>query len=368
MNVAFVDLKRQDRLYHRQFLAAIDRVVRSADFILGQDLETFETAFAKFCGTKYCVGLNSGTDALEFALRAYGIGAGDQVITAPNSYFSTAMVVTKVGATPVFADIDPQTYTLDPHQVTAVITPKTRAIIPVHLCGQAADMDPLIALAQKHNLAIIEDCCQAHGAKYKDQTVPVAGLGAFSFYPGKNLGSFGDAGALVTNSKHIADLMVKLRNDGSGEKYRHDLIGSKSRLDTLQAAILNVKLKYLRRWNQLRRRHAHLYNQLLEGISQIKLPTEASYAHHVYHLYMIATPRRNQLQKYLTDHGIATVIHYPTPIHLQPAYKHLGYKRGDFPVTEAAAKHILSLPMFPELTSAEIRYIASVVKGVYRKY
>lgn len=365
MNVAFVDLKRQNRLYHRRFLAAIDKMVKSADFILGQDLETFETAFAKFCGAKYCLGLNSGTDALELALRAYGIGAGDQVITAPNSYFSTAMVITKVGATPVFADVDPQTYTLDPHQVATAITPKTRAIIPVHLSGQSANIDPLIALAKRHHLIIIEDCCQAHGAQYKGKTVPVTGTGAFSFYPGKNLGAFGDAGALVTNSKQIADLVAKLRNDGSLVKYKHELIGSKSRLDTLQAAILNIKLNYLKPWNQFRRRHARLYSQLLKDIPQIKLPTEASYARHVYHLYMIETPRRNQLQKYLNDHGIATIIHYPIPIHLQPAYKHLGYKKGDFPVTEAAAKRILSLPMFPELTNAEIHYIASIIRRFY---
>ena len=278
------------------------------------------------------------------------------------------MIITKVGATPVFADINPQTYTLDPNLVAAAITPKTRAIIPVHLCGQSADMNPLIALAKKHRLIIIEDCCQAHGAKYKGKPVPVTGTGAFSFYPGKNLGSFGDGGALVTNSLPIATLVKKLRNDGSLVKYRHDLIGSKSRLDTLQAAVLNIKLKYLKNWNNLRRQHAQLYHQLLGGIPQIKVPQRADHAYHVYHLYMIEAPRRNQLQKYLASRGIATVIHYPIPIHLQPAYKHLGYKRGDFPVTEAAAKHILSLPMFPELTNTEIRYIASVIKRFYQKY
>jgi len=368
MNVAFVDLKRQNRLHRAEYKQAINRVVGNADFILGQDLIKFETAFAKFCGAKYCLGLNSGTDALEFALRAVGIKPGDEIITAPNSYFSTAMVITKIGATPVFADVDPHTYTLDPVKVAAAITPRTHAMIPVHLCGQAADMDPLIALAQKHNLTIIEDCCQAHGAKYKGETVPITGLGAFSFYPGKNLGSFGDGGALVTNSKAIATLTEKFRNDGSLVKYRHDLIGSKSRLDTLQAAVLLIKLKYLNRWNDLRRRHARVYNQLLKNIPQIKLPSQVSYAHHVYHLYMIEAPHRNQLQNYLSDHGIATVIHYPIPIHLQPAYKYLGHKRGDFPVTEFASKRILSLPMFPELTSVEIRYIASAVKQFYQKY
>lgn len=365
MNISFVDLIRQNQLHRAEYSRAINQVVSSADFILGQQVEQFESVFARFCDAKYCISLNSGTDALEFALRAYGIGAGDQVITAPNSYFSTAMVVTKVGATPVFADINPQTYTLNPHQVAAAITSKTRAIIPVHLCGQTADMDPLIALAKKYGLTIIEDCCQAHGAQYKSKTVPVTGTGAFSFYPGKNLGSFGDAGALVTNSKHIADLVVKLRNDGSREKYRHDLIGSKSRLDTLQAAILLIKLKYLRHWNNLRRRHARLYSQLLKDIPQIKIPIEANYAHHVYHLYIIEAPHRNQLQKYLNDHGIATVIHYPIPIHLQHAYRSLGYKQGDFPITETAAKRILSLPMFPELTDREIHYVAATIHRFY---
>lgn len=365
MNVAFVDLKRQNQLHRAEYTRAINLVVNRADFILGQELTKFETAFAKFCGAKYCIGLNSGTDALKFALQALCIGPNDEVITAPNSYFSTAMVITQTGATPVFADIHPCTYTIDPHQVAIAITRKTRAIIPVHLCGQPADMDPLIALAKKHHLTIIEDCCQAHGAKYKGQTVPVTGLGAFSFYPGKNLGSFGDGGALVANSKAVAVLTEKLRNDGSLEKYHHDIIGAKSRLDTLQAAILNVKLKYLRRWNRLRRRHAQLYAHLLKDIPQIKPPVEASYAHNVYHLYMIEASHRDQLQQYLSHHGITTVIHYPIPIHLQPAYKSLGFNKGSFPVTEAAAKRILSLPMFPELTDREIHYVASTIRRFY---
>lgn len=365
MNVAFVDLVRQNQLHRTEYARAINQVVASADFILGQQVEQFESAFAHFCGARYCISLNSGTDALEFALRAYGISAGDQVITAPNSYFSTAMVVTKLGATPVFADIDPQTYTLDPHQVAVAITPKTRAIIPVHLCGQPADMDPLIALAKKYRLTIIEDCCQAHGAKYKGKTVPITGTGAFSFYPGKNLGSFGDGGALVTNSSAVATLVKKLRNDGSLTKYRHELIGSKSRLDALQAAILNIKLKYLHRWNNLRRRHARQYHQLLKNIPQIKIPREAAYAHHLYHLYVVEVSRRDKLQHYLASRGISTGIHYPIPIHLQPAYKHLSYRRGNFPVTEAAAKRILSLPMFPELTGQEISYVASTIRKFY---
>jgi dTDP-4-amino-4,6-dideoxygalactose transaminase len=362
MIIDFVDLKRQNRLHLNKFISALTRSVVRAEFSFGPTLEKFESAFAKYCGTKYCVGLNSGTDALEFLLQAHGISAGDEVVTAPNSYFSTAMVITKIGATPVFADVDPQTYNLDPLQVAKAITQKTRAIIPVHLCGQPANMDPIIDLAKQRNLVIIEDCCQAHGAKYKAKTVPVTGTGAFSFYPGKNLGAFGDAGAAVTNSARIARHIRLLRNDGSVNKYHHLLIGNKSRLDALQAAILLTKLKYLNRWNRLRRRHAQTYTQLLGAIPQITLPGEPNYAYGNYHLYMIQTLKRNQLQKYLSQRGIATVIHYPVPIHLQPAYKYLGYHRGDFPVTERLARHTLSLPMFPELTDREIRYIFSKIR------
>lgn len=362
MNIDFVDLKRQNQLHLQEFISTLTRSVTAADFSLGPILEKFESAFAKYCDTKYCVGLNSGTDALEFLLQAHNIGVGDEVITAPNSYFSTAMVINKIGAQPVFADVDPHTFNIDPNQIEKRISHKTRAIIPVHLCGQPADMDPIIKLAQKYGLVIIEDCCQAHGAKYKAKIVPVTGTGAFSFYPGKNLGAFGDAGAIVTNDSKIATRIKLFRNDGSIAKYHHLLIGNKSRLDTLQAAILLTKLKYLNRWNRLRRRHAQIYTRLLKAIPQITLPVEPDYAYGNYHLYMIQTPRRNQLQEYLNRHSITTVIHYPIPIHLQPAYKYLRHKRGDFPVTERLARRIISLPMFPELTDVEIRYIVSQIK------
>ena len=275
------------------------------------------------------------------------------------------MVISKVGAKPVFADVDPQTFTIDPQKVALVITKKTKAIIPVHLCGQAADMDPLIKIARQHKLAIIEDCCQAHGARYKAKVLPVTGLGAFSFYPGKNLGSFGDGGALVTNDPAIAKKVQLLRNDGSLQKYHHLIIGNKSRLDTVQAAILSVKLKHLNRWNNLRRRHAQAYTRKLKSISAINLPIEAPYNRHIYHLYVINAKHRDRLQKHLWSLGIETGIHYPVPIHLQPAYAHLGYKKGDFPVTELAAKTILSLPMFPELTDTEINYIAATIRKFY---
>lgn len=362
MKIDFVDLKRQNRLHQKEFLAVVKKIIADASFSLGEPLEKFEKDFARFVGTKYCIGLNSGTDAIEFALKIHEIGLGDEVITAPNSYFSTAMVISKLGATPVFVDVDPETYTLDPNKLAAKITKKTRAIIPVHLYGQPADMDPILELTRKHKLIVVEDCCQAHGAKYKGKSIPITGLGAFSFYPGKNLGGFGDGGALVTNSHHHAALVKKLRNDGSLTKYHHELIGSKSRLDTLQAAVLSTKLKYLNRWNKLRRRHASLYHHLLTKIEGVGLPQEAAYSYHNYHLYVIEVQKRDKLHRYLSHQGISTVIHYPTPIHLQPAYKHLGYKRGDFPVTEAAAKKILSLPMFPELTNKEIHFVARHIK------
>ncbi|MBI2010395.1 MAG: DegT/DnrJ/EryC1/StrS family aminotransferase [Candidatus Chisholmbacteria bacterium] len=362
MKIEFVDLKRQNRLHRKEFLQVIEKIMAAASFSLGPTLEKFEKAFARFVGAKYCIGLNSGTDAIEFSLKVHDIGPGDEVITAPNSYFSTAMVVSKLGAKPVFADVNPHTYTIDPDQIKKKITPKTKAIIPIHLYGQPADIDPILAIARKHRLIVIEDCCQAHGTKYKGKTVPVSGIGAFSFYPGKNLGGFGDGGALVTNSRHLATLIKKLRNDGSITKYHHELIGSKSRLDTLQAAVLSTKLKYLTQWNKLRRRHASLYSRLLTQISGVLLPQEAPYSYHNYHLYVIEVPHRDQLQRYLSKKGISTVIHYPTPIHLQPAYKHLGYKRGDFPITEKTAKRILSLPMFPELTDKEIHFVVQHIK------
>lgn len=366
MKIQFVDLKRQNQLHHSEWMKAIETAVDSAEFIMGETLENFEKFFAEFCQVKYCLGLNSGTDALELALRALEIGPGDEVITAPNSYFSSAMVISKVGATPIFADIDPDTYTIDPQKVSSAISSRTKAIMPVHLYGQAADMDPLIKLAKKHHLHIIEDCCQAHGAKYKGKTVPVTGLGAFSFYPGKNLGSFGDGGALVTNSARIAQKVKMLRNDGTKQKYHHYMIGYKSRLDTLQAAILAPKLKHLNAWNQLRLHHAHTYYQRLKKIPYIKLPHIGP--QHVCHVYVIEALHRDKLQEYLFMRGISTVIHYPIPIHLQPPYKKLGYRKGDFPVTEAATKKIISLPMFPELTITEIDYIAKTIESFYSSY
>lgn len=346
-------------------MGAIENIVNTASFIDGPDLFTFEKDFAAFCKKKYCVGMNSGTDALMLALLAYGIGKGDEVITAPNSYFSTSMVISNIGATPVFVDINPESYNIDVTRIEEKITKKTKAIIPVHLYGQAADMDPIVALAQKYNLIIIEDCCQAHGTKYKGKSLPYTETGAFSFYPGKNLGAFGDGGAIVTNNKNVEEKIKYLRNDGAKQKYVHEILGYKSRLDTLQAAVLLVKLKYLKEFINKRRENAKIYNKYLKGIKQIILPTEQSYGEHAYHVYAIQAAKRDELQDFLKQAGISTVIHYPTPIHLQTAYKTLGFKKGDFPITENMAKNILSLPMFPELKKEEIKYIAEKIEEFY---
>lgn len=365
MKIDFVDLKRQNKLYKKELVRAIEKIVDDATFIMGDTLEKFEHDFASYCNKKFCVGLNSGTDALSLGLMAYGIKKGDEVITAPNSYFSTAMIISNLGAVPVFVDINKESYNIDPNLIEAKITKKTKAIIPVHLYGQSANMDPIVKLAKKHNLAIAEDCCQAHGAKYKGKIVPYTETGAFSFYPGKNLGSFGDGGAIVTGNEKVAEKTKYLRNDGSKIRYEHKIFGFKSRLDTLQAAILSVKLKYLENFINRRRSMAKIYNKYLQNIPQIKTPIEMDYAYHAYHIYAILCENRDSLKKFLEKEGISTVIHYPKPIHLQDPYLKLGFKPGDFPITEDFSKKTLSLPMFPELTEEEIEFISSKIREFY---
>ncbi|HYK09118.1 MAG TPA: DegT/DnrJ/EryC1/StrS family aminotransferase [Candidatus Eisenbacteria bacterium] len=365
--IPFVDLGRQHKMLKDTIAKAMNRVIDSSDFIAGKELEKFEKNFATFCHKRYAVGVNSGTDGLKLALLAYGIGKGDEVITTANSYFSSAMVITEIGATAVLVDVYPDTHAMNVDQLEHAITQKTKAIIPVHMYGQPADMEEIAKIAQQHNLFIIEDACQAHGAVYKGKLIPYTETGVFSFYPGKNLGSFGDGGIVVTNNNSVANKIRILRNDGSRKKYIHDTIGIKSRLDTLQAAVLNVKLPYLSRWNEKRRLNAALYSSYLQDVPGLVLPTEKEDRTHVYHLYVIETPKRNALQKYLDSHGIRTGIHYPIPIHLQKAYASKGYKKGDFPVSEKKAQRILSLPMFPELTKKEIRSISNVVRDFFKK-
>lgn len=367
MQVNFVDLQRQNKIYKKELMGAIEHIVDTASFILGDELEKFEKKFATFCNKKYCVGINSGNDALMLTLLAYGIGENDEVITTPNSYFSTAMTISIINAKPVFVDIDPKTYNIDVNKIEDKITKKTKAIIPVHLYGQSSDMDPIIKIANKYNLIIIEDACQAHGAKYKEKILPYTETGAFSFYPGKNLGAFGDGGAVVTNSEGVKDKLEYLRNDGAKKKYEHKLFGYKSRLDTIQAAILSTKLKYLNQFVEARRKAAKLYKKCLKGVQQIILPFEADYAYHSFHVFAIQCEKRDQLRNYLEENGISTVIHYPTPIHLQTPYRKIGFKPGDFPITESFSKKELSIPIFPEIKEEEIYYVCDKIKQFYNQ-
>ncbi len=356
--VPFVDLAAQYAAIAEEIDAAVSKTIREADFILGRAVRLFEEEFARFCEAQFATGVDSGTSALELALRAYDIGPGDEVITAPNSFIASALAISHAGATPVFADIDADSYTIDVAALEMAITPRTKAIIPVHLYGQPADMDPIMELAERHQLVVIEDACQAHGARYKGRRVgSLAHAAAFSFYPGKNLGAYGDGGAMVTNDPAIAKKVEMLRNYGQQEKYHHMFRGYNRRLDTLQAAVLRVKLRYLEKWNAARRQHAARYRLLFEK-SQIVTPKQAPYAESVWHLYVVRVSHRDTFKDYLSSRGIHCGIHYPVPVHLQPAYHDLGHKRGDFPVTEDYAQRIISLPMYAELTPELIARVA----------
>jgi dTDP-4-amino-4,6-dideoxygalactose transaminase len=360
--VPFCDLAVQHRTIAAEINQAMSKVVRETDFILGRELRLFEEEFAAFCEAQYAIGVDSGTSALELALRAYDIGPGDEVITAANSFIASALAVSHAGATPVLVDVDPATYTIDVSAIHKAITTRTRAIIPVHLYGQPADMDPIRQLADRYGLVVIEDACQAHGSRYKGRRAGSLGhAAAFSFYPGKNLGACGDGGMLVTNDRNVAKRMEELRNYGQEKKYHHVTRGYNRRLDTLQAAVLRVKLRRLEEWNAARRQHAELYRRLLAG-SGVVTPCQAEYAKSVWHLYVIRVEERDALRDYLTSRGVATGIHYPIPIHLQPAYRDLGYKKGDFPVTEVYADRIVSLPMYAELAPEQIEFVTEAAR------
>ena len=363
--IPFVDLKAQYDSIKDEIDNAIQNVLNTTSFIMGEELKKFEVEFARFCDAKYAIGVANGSDALILALRACGIGKGDEVITVPHTFISTTEAISNVGGKVVFVDIDPKTYTIDVTKIEEKINKKTKAIIPVHLYGQPADMDTIMRFAKEYNLKVIEDAAQAHGAEYKREKVGSIGdVGCFSFYPGKNLGAYGDAGMVVTNNEEIAEGIKLLRNHGRiTKKYEHDIEGYSSRLDNLQAAILRVKLRHLNKWNENRRGNAKKYNELLSNIDGIITPYEADYAKHVYHLYVIRVEkeRRDKLRECLKSKDIAAGIHYPIPLHLQPAYKYLGYKRGDFPVTEKASQEIISLPMFAELTGEQIEEIFKAI-------
>ncbi|MDT7603069.1 MAG: hypothetical protein QOF61_1066 [Acidobacteriota bacterium] len=369
MSVPFVDLQAQYRSIKDEIDAAIARVVESSAFVLGHEVEAFEAAFAEYVGARFCVGVNSGTAAIQIALQACDIGAGDEVIVPANTFFATAEAVSTAGATPRFVDADAVSYNLDPAQLEATITKRTRAIIPVHLYGQPADLDAIFDIAARHNLIVIEDAAQAHGARYKGRRVGALALaGCFSFYPGKNLGAFGEGGAVMTDDEEIARRLRLLRDHGSERKYRHEIVGYNFRMEGIQGAVLAAKLPHLEGWNDLRRANAARYNELLGALGDadgnaLTLPREMSDARHIYHLYVVQTEERDALQKHLAAAGIQTGIHYPVPVHLQPAYSSLGYRPGDFPEAERQAARVLSLPMFPELTEEQIVRVAEAVSS-----
>lgn len=372
MNIPILDLKRQYQSIKTEIDSAIARVIESGQFILGPEVEAFERAVAQYLRVKHAIGVASGTDALWLALKAANISPGDRVIVPSFTFFATAGAVCNVGATPIFADIDPQTFNIDPNSVrnllesNAQIREKTKAIIPVHLYGQPAEMDEILQIAQQYKLTVIEDAAQAIGAQYKDRTVGTLGhLGCFSFFPTKNLGAYGDGGLVVTNDDALAERVRMLRVHGSKPKYYHHIVGTNSRLDALQAAILRVKLTHLNEWTFARQQIATQYDTALSRLDGLTVPYRAPERTHIYHQYTIRVlgGRRDALQKFLKEHGISTEIYYPLPLHLQPCFAHLGYREGQLPESERASREVLSLPIFPELTSAEREYIIETIKN-----
>ncbi len=403
MNVPFLDLKAQYSSIKDEIHSAIGQVLDATAFAGGPFVAQFEKEFASFCGCGQAIGVGSGTEALWLCLLAAGIGPGDEVITVPDSFIATAEAITFCGATPAFVDVDERTYNMDPTKLDAYLAkrfgrgPSTRntepatrnvsvpnpmvggvkpeawnlkpgssrprAVIPVHLFGQPADMDPIMEIAKKYGLLVIEDACQAHGAEYKGKKAgSIGAAGCFSFYPGKNLGAYGEAGAVVTNDSEMAGKIRMIRDHGQSKKYYHGLVGWNNRMDGIQGAVLNAKLKHLPAWNEARRRNARLYNQLLSGVEGVILPQEAEYAKHIYHIYAVRVPKRDRLMSALGEKGVSCGIHYPIPIHLQEAYRSMGWKKGDFPVAEKCANEFLSLPMYPELTAEQIAFVAQQIK------
>jgi dTDP-4-amino-4,6-dideoxygalactose transaminase len=352
--VPFVDLKAQYRTIRDEVSVEVERVFESAQFVLGEAVEKFEGAFANYLGVKHALGVGSGLDALRVALEAAGVERGDEVIIPANTFIATALAVSATGAKPVLVDCKDDTYQIDPELIESSITPRTKVIVPVHLYGQSADMSAIMEIAKTHQLNVIEDAAQAHGTRFMDQPCGAIGLaGCFSFYPGKNLGAYGDGGAVVTNDDEFARKVSLLRNYGQRQKYVHVEKGINSRLDTVQAAVLNIKLRYLDDWNAARRAHAAIYSDRLANYDLI-VPALDRRSTHIFHLYVVRTRYRDELLKHFSNHGIQTGIHYPIPIHLQEAYSDLGFKNGSFPVTEALAQEVLSLPMYPELTAEQI--------------
>lgn len=395
MKVPFLDLKAQYESIREEIQSALNGVIENTAFAGGPFVSQFEKEFAEFCGIKHCMGVGSGTEALWMALRGFGLGPGDEVITVPNTFIATAEAISFCGATPVFVDIDEQTYTIDPNKLEDYLkkrfcsgpaapshsgsssiggstsalqhgstVSRPKAVIPVHLFGQVADMDPIMELARKYGLAVIEDACQAHGAEYKGKEAGTIGdAGCFSFYPGKNLGAYGEAGAVVTHDDTLAEKIKKLRDHGQSRKYSHELVGWNGRMDGIQGAVLSVKLKHLSAWNESRRKNAALYNHLLKNRNGVVAPREADYGKHIYHVYAIRSQNRSTLLNALAEKAIGYGIHYPVPIHLQDAYEFLGIKKGSFPIAEKCAEELVSLPMFPELKDEQIEYVVNEIQS-----
>ena len=362
MKVPFLDLKAHHAPLTEEFERAIREVIESSAFAGGPFVERFEEEFASFCGSSYAIGVGNGTDALWLALLALGIGEGDEVITVPNTFIATAEAITYCKARPVFVDVDPDTFTMNPAELEKSLTKKTKAIIPVHLFGQPADMDSILEFARANGLFVVEDAAQAHGAQYKGQKAGTMGdAGCFSFYPGKNLGAFGEAGAVVTNDPELRKQIQMLRDHGQSRKYYHSTMGWNCRMDGIQAAILSIKLSHLDKANSLRRKHALEYNQAFAGIDEVLTPFEAKYARHVYHVYAVRVQERDAVLRHLQEKGVGCAVHYPVPVHLQEAGRNLGYTKGAFPIAEKLADEFLSLPMFPELTEEQIEYVGRCV-------
>ncbi len=365
MKIPYLDLQAQYQSIKDEIGEAIQRVLDNSAYILGPAVKEFEEAFARYSSTRYCAGVNSGTSALEMALRALPIGPGDEVITAANTFVATVAAVAHSGAKPVLVDVDPRTRNMDPQLVQMAMTTRTRVILPVHLYGRPADMDPILRVAERHNAVVLEDAAQAHGAIYKGKRIGSIGkMAAFSFYPGKNLGAYGEGGAVTTSDEALDKRVRMLRDHGSEKKYYHDMLGYNARMEGIQGAVLGVKLKYLDQWNEARRRVAAWYDELLKDVP-VTTPSKDPDIAEVYHLYVIETDRRDALQAYLGKQGVPTLIHYPVPVHLQQGFDFLGYRKGEFPVTEKLAGEILSLPIFPEMTREQAEYVADKIKAFF---
>ncbi|SRR5579885_497610 len=365
--IPYADLKAQHRAIKPELDEAIARVLESGEFVLGSEVAGFEEEFAAYCGARFGVGVNSGTSALHLALLAAGVGPGDEVITVPFTFVATTAAIRYTGAVPVFVDIDPRTYNLDAAQIEAKISPRTKAILPVHLYGQPADMDPILAIARERGLVVIEDAAQAHGAEYKGRRAGSLGdLAAFSFYPVKNLGALGEAGMVTTSNERYAKKLRLLRNWGAPEKYNHKIKGFNYRMEGLQGAVLRVKLRHLEEWTEARRTHAAMYSLLLEG-SGIATPYVMPEVRHVYHVYSVLVKQRGPVMEYLKEQGIQFAIHYPVPIHRMEAHADLGYREGDFPVAESVARMALALPIYPELSPEQVESVSAAVREGARR-